>query len=163
SDHGLDGWSATTLVSELALGAGESPPRASYAQFVALERAAERDEAQRSFWSTALMGCEAAMLADVVAESGRTSEVKHRRVALAPSTEAGLKRVARECGLPLRTICLALQFPFLGALGGRRQLVSGVLANGRPEVEGGDEIVGLFLNLLPFPLDLVDESWRALA
>ena len=46
-----------------------------------------------------------------------------------------------------------------GRLLDERRVVSGVVANGRLETRGGEEMVGLFLNTLPFPVELGEEAW----
>ena len=60
---------------------------------------------------------------------------------------------------------LAVHLKVVAFLSGQPDGLTGLAVNGRPE-EGGDQVLGLFLNMLPFRLrlgDLEGESWRQLA
>src|SRR5262249_4715461 len=67
---------------------------------------------------------------------------------------AGLKALANSLGVQVKHVLLAAHLKALGHLTGSIAPVTGLLANGRPEVEGGELIVAPFVNLVPFCLDL---------
>ena len=62
----------------------------------------------------------------------------------------------------MKTILLAAHLRVMGLLGGTRDVVTGLASNGRPEKEGGDRTLGLFLNTVPLRMQLRPCSWRAL-
>ena len=76
---------------------------------------------------------------------------------------AALTRTAESLGVPLKSVLLAAHARVLAALGGRDDIVTGLVTNGRPEVAGAERIVGLFLNTVPLrvELDRVD-TWADL-
>ncbi|HEX7773903.1 MAG TPA: amino acid adenylation domain-containing protein, partial [Pyrinomonadaceae bacterium] len=51
----------------------------------------------------------------------------------------------------------------LGVLSGQSEVTSGLVSNGRPEEADGDRALGLFLNTIPFSLNLKDTTWLDLA
>src|SRR5205807_9138309 len=67
---------------------------------------------------------------------------------------AGLKALANSLGVQVKHVLLAAHLKALGHLTGSIAPVTGLVANGRPEVEGGELIVAPFVNLVPFCLDL---------
>src|SRR5207244_5641996 len=64
------------------------------------------------------------------------------------------KALANSLGVHVKHVLLAAHLKALGHLTGSIAPVTGLLANGRPEVEGGELIVAPFVNLVPFCLDL---------
>ncbi|HEX5714823.1 MAG TPA: amino acid adenylation domain-containing protein, partial [Thermoanaerobaculia bacterium] len=169
----LDGWSVASMLAELfqlyfaRLGVGEAPPpppSATFREFVALEqRAAASDEA-RSFWigtvgDSTFLELPRRALSPVGGEEGRSHEMVLR---LPASTVSALRAVAESAGAPLKSALLAAHLRVLSLVGGRPDVVTGVVANGRPEVDGGDRIFGLFLNTLPLRLRLEPGTWRDL-
>lgn len=74
-----------------------------------------------------------------------------------------LRQVADECRVPVKSLLLASHGWALGQMTGRTSVVSGVVVNGRPEIEGADRLVGLFLNTLPVRLPKVSGTWAEMA
>src|SRR5262249_24567613 len=73
-----------------------------------------------------------------------------------------LKRVARQTGVPVKSVLLAAHLRVLGLLSGTYDVVTGLVTNGRPETAGGHQVLGLFLNTVPFRLHLQAEPWPEL-
>ena len=71
----------------------------------------------------------------------------------------GLKRVARRAGVPLKSVLLAGHLRVVGLLSGTSDVVTGMITNGRPETTSSRDILGLFLNTVPFRLQLRPEPW----
>jgi len=61
--------------------------------------------------------------------------------------------------VPTKSVLLAAHATVVGLLTGREEIVTGLVANGRPETADGDEIRGLFLNTLPVRLALAGRTW----
>ncbi|MGF7238071.1 MAG: FkbM family methyltransferase, partial [Frankia sp.] len=170
----LDGWSLHLLLAELRDRYGrllsgrhadptgtDGPEILPYRRYVELERAARADHSARTFWRR------------------RTAEARPLIVAGPPAGTAGhqppritarwdvelpgglgpaLARAAEAAGVPLKSLLLAVHVRALGELAGRDDVVSGLVASGRPGEPGGDRTLGLFLNVLPLRVDLGTES-----
>ena len=164
----LDGWSVASLTNEFTR-VYEAQLRdeavqlealpTSFREYIALERAASEDEQQRAFWLQQLQ--EAALVRlPRSAQGGRGIE----RVEV--SMEAlgqRLKRLAAQLEVPVRTLLLVGHLRALSALSGQRDVISGVVLNGRAEVEAGEAVLGLFLNTVPMRVRMeTGRSWREL-
>ncbi len=169
----LDGWSVATLLTDLfrryalLLGGGEppdeAPPAVGYQHFVALERAALASAEARGFWAGLLDGAAPARLPRGAPPGGGTAAVHEIHRAVAPALGEAARQMARRIEVPLKSLLLALQIKVIGLLAGTRDVLTGVVAHGRPEHPDGERILGLFLNTLPFRILLQDGSWRDLA
>ncbi|HZE89269.1 MAG TPA: amino acid adenylation domain-containing protein, partial [Verrucomicrobiae bacterium] len=167
SEPFLDGWSVATLLTELFtlyLGGADQPAgdplRATYRDYVALEREAIASVECRGHWERVLALDERRRL-PCPAPAGDAGPPRVLRIDLPiePGVAEGLKRAAREAGVPIKSVLLAAQMKVLGHLTGARRPVTGLLANGRPETADGEKIIGPFLNLIPFRVDLRGGSW----
>ncbi|HEV3039095.1 MAG TPA: amino acid adenylation domain-containing protein [Candidatus Angelobacter sp.] len=165
----LDGWSAALVGSELlaayaALVAGRSislsnPPDLTYAAFVEQERAVTATDSQRDFWRNHLAEAPSGELHIPIADEAiRTTHYRYA-IPLPERLRESLEEVAMTAKVPLKTVLLAAHTYYVSLRSARRQALTAVMGNGRPEVEGSDEVVGLFLNALPFRLDVGHGSW----
>jgi amino acid adenylation domain-containing protein len=175
----LDGWSVAAMLTELfqtylrEVGLGDarpaSPPAVAFRQFVALERAAMASAESRRFWLEELDGCSFLALPRW---PPRAAGLRVRRVPIPEEVSAGLGRLAAAAAVPLKSVLLAAHLRVLALIGGQTgpwDLVTGLVANGRPEALDGDRVLGLFLNTLPLRLrsrggawiDLVRETFEA--
>ncbi|MFG2292418.1 amino acid adenylation domain-containing protein [Streptomyces sp. NPDC048603] len=164
----LDGWSDMRMLEEvvehyaarLAGTVRRLPPVASlHRDFVAAERDALADPAARDHWTGLLRGAEPTVLAPAAPVDGPPGAaavpVVHRYdVPVAADTAARLRTAARAAGLPLKSLLVAAHAAVLRLVGGRDEILTGVVANGRLEEPGGDDTIGVFLNTLPLRLDL---------
>ncbi|MGM1059580.1 amino acid adenylation domain-containing protein [Saccharothrix sp. Mg75] len=166
----LDGWSVALVVEEFLrvytdLVDGRevetTPEPGRYGSYVALEREAARDPMQVAFWSQALDGFSASVLSrsrtDEAADALPIPASVDRVVP--PASADAVRRLAGRLGVPQKAVYLAVHMRVLGRLLDERRVVSGIVANGRLETRGGEEMVGLFLNTLPFPVELGEEAW----
>ena len=152
---------------------GEQVP---YSVFVALERAAVRDAGQARFWQDRVAGARPTLLvgteSGTVAESGTgtgtgtgdpaDARPASRELTLPEPEVAAVQSLARDLGIPPRSVFLGLHLHVLGRLSGRTDVVTGLVVNGRPEVRGGEDLAGLFLNTVPFRADVATGDWPAL-
>lgn len=158
----LDGWSFASLVSRwMADWRGHNDlaalPDLSHVQEMASQREQQalHDEGLRRFWAEHLRGATpqgAARQADELLPV-QTKRVEPWGRALA----YGLRRQAQQQGLPLRSLLLGVQFLAQALLTGGDDLVTGYVTHCRPEVEGGQEAPGLFLNTLPLRVPVQPE------
>lgn len=168
----IDGWSYARLVVELLLmyeGAVTGQriglpvvPEVGYDRFHTLQRAAIDSPAAADFWQVE---------ADVPPllfrpERFRATADPAETVSFPvdPATLEGLKATAGHLGVPLKSLVLGCHAGALGRWAGRDgDVVTGLTANGRPEMPGADLLVGLFLNTVPVRFSRTDGGWADLA
>ncbi|HJX28824.1 MAG TPA: condensation domain-containing protein, partial [Thermoanaerobaculia bacterium] len=170
----LDGWSVASLLSELfqryvaRLGQSSEPMpapalRSTLRDFVALEREALAAPEQRAFWQRDLAGRTATLLPRWPRPAENVvRRVRKHRVPLSDEVSRGLLRLASSLGVPVKSTLLAAHLRVLHLLTGQVDLITGLVANGRPEERDGERVLGLFLNTLPFRLELRGGTWREL-
>ncbi len=162
----MDGWSARSLFAELLalyahrLGRGRpvpAPPTARFRSFVALERAAEADPAQRGFWADWLRERPPAR-----PRGSAEPDMAMTEHAVPGPVAAGLVALAARLRTPVRLVLLAAHLRVVAVLAGEADPVTGVVYNGRVEEADGDRVLGLFLNTLPFRAGRATGSWADL-
>ncbi|MBQ1075173.1 amino acid adenylation domain-containing protein [Micromonospora sp. C31] len=173
-DTMFDGWSETSLLAEILVDYWQdlrgiaSPDRAlpvrRYADFIAKEQAVLRDEAVREFWRQELADVEPSLLPRLARGSGDVHEGRmgFLSVDLPAELSDRLHQLAAACGVSVKHVVMAVQARVVSVLTGRDDVVLGVAANGRVEEEGGTEVIGLHLNLVPFRLRPRGRTWRDL-
>ncbi|MCB5909708.1 non-ribosomal peptide synthetase [Streptomyces pinistramenti] len=176
SSFALDGWCTALVLTDLltayrAALKGPLPdpavPRTGYADFVALERAAVRSPGHRAFWAAELHGAEPSTLPRwTLRRPPAEGPVYQRRtvVEIDDAVRDGLLGLAAELGVGLKHVLLGVHLRVVRLLTGRRDLITGLETNGRPERADGDRVVGVFNNILPLRVDVpAEESWARLA
>jgi amino acid adenylation domain-containing protein len=165
----LDGWSMATLLAQLFrvyladLGllpaVEERKPLTSFKEFVRTELRELADATRAEFWSQYLRDHEYKPLSfHPMPECKRFGTV---RLSLAEHSHA-LQALAQAEKTSLREVLLAVHLRVCAFIEGANAGMSAVVANGRLEVAGGDEVAGLFLNSLPLRVELRRQSWRQL-
>ncbi|TWP50636.1 amino acid adenylation domain-containing protein [Lentzea tibetensis] len=168
----LDGWSVATLVEEWCRAYADllasrelDPPRSGAVlqqRYAELEVAAEADERQIEFWRAELADSQIPEVPRLA--SGGSAEVVVRGRDISARLMETLKQRAAEWSVPLKSVFVAAHLRVLGMVANQRDVVTGFVTNGRPEVDGAEHALGMFLNTLPFRLDLDPElTWRELA
>ena len=66
----------------------------------------------------------------------------------------------KKSGVGLDSVFLAAHLRVLSFITGREDVLSGVVHNGRPEQEGAEKVLGLFLNSLPFRIKIDEMGWK---
>ncbi|MGC5310408.1 amino acid adenylation domain-containing protein [Micromonospora zamorensis] len=162
----LDGWSLHLFRTDLLAAydrerAGASHPARPglpFREYVAAERRARTDEATRRFWLDGPGAVPPLLLGGAAPRTTTTQQVPLR----AGTTDAVTEAV-RAAGVPVKSWLLAIHLRMLGELAGRDAVVSGLVVGGRPEGEGSDATLGLFLNTLPVSVELGTRSLAELA
>jgi amino acid adenylation domain-containing protein len=169
----LDGWSAAVLLAELfqlyqvALAVGtESPPPpppvTTFRDFIALERAALESAQAREFWEARLRDVDPPRLLLWHPEEENRDRTPIN-VALPGPVLAGLRELAANASVPLKNVFLAAHVWVVGRMTGTRDVVTGLVTNGRPEAADADRVLGLFLNTVPLATALAGGTWHELA
>ncbi|HEU4964844.1 MAG TPA: amino acid adenylation domain-containing protein [Bacilli bacterium] len=177
----LDGWSVATMLAELfdlyaKAVAGEAvTDEASFPwmfrDYVRLEREALASDEMRAFWHQRLEDLTVTEVPRRAQEpqglNGSQEEEEtgsfYQPVPISHEVSQGLKRLAEQAGVPVKSVLLAAHLRVLSLLSGQMDVVTGYVVNGRPETVGGEKALGLFLNTLPLRLGLNGGSWVELA
>ncbi|MEU0149801.1 amino acid adenylation domain-containing protein [Streptomyces sp. NPDC006288] len=167
----LDGWSHHSVIQEIRTDYGRvrddadcavtPPPRARYADFIALEQQALNSPEDRAFWQGRISDFPRLELPAPTAldeSGGPAHEVRVSWAALDPA----LRRLAARTGTSLKTVLYAAHLKLLGMISGQQRFFAGAVCNGRPELPDGDEVRGMYLNTVPFAVDLDRPSWEEL-
>jgi amino acid adenylation domain-containing protein len=168
----LDGWSIvqvhTTLFDHYFRLLDGSPVREAAADnhlrtYVALERAALADPGQRAFWTRVLDGGERTELPRTRAgtEPAVVPVVFHE-VELPTGLSDRIIALADRLAVPVKNVLLAAHVKVLSLVSGADDVLTGYEHSGRPEAEGAPRAMGLFLNTLPFRVQLAEGTWEDL-
>ena len=183
-----DGWSLHTMLTEifsyyLAKLKGDDAPEweelnINYRDFVQLEREALESKECADYWEQKLEDCKITQLPrwNVLTENSASgngngatngkaatsARVRFQPVEIAREVSEALKDVARSTATPLKSVLLAAHLKVMSLVSGETDVLTGVASNGRLEESGGERVVGLFLNTLPFRLKLPEGSWSEL-
>ncbi|UQV46661.1 amino acid adenylation domain-containing protein [Janthinobacterium lividum] len=166
----LDGWSMATVqrqVFERYQFLKQGVPMqdvfdthgASFAAYVAQQEADQRDACSARYWQEQVRGGGAATISagwPVRAEAKSTS---HR---LDSTILLPLHELSRKHGIAPKVLFLVAHAYMLRSLTGGDRVRCVVTDNGRQETDGAQNLVGLFLNVLPFDCDVGTGSWQEL-
>jgi amino acid adenylation domain-containing protein len=170
----LDGWSVAVLLTELFqhyLASVKNQvlelppaPASAFQQFIMLEREAIGSPEQRTFWEQYLEGTTVNSIArwPLEEQSEHVRRVVQYEAPLTPELSEDVTRLVHAMGVPLKSALLAAHVRVMGLVSGTTDVLTGLVANGRPEEEDGERAVGLFLNTLPIRMRLPGGSWREL-
>ncbi|MEU9634608.1 amino acid adenylation domain-containing protein [Streptomyces tendae] len=172
----LDGWSLSLLTSSLlteydrAL-CGHTPdvPRLDvrFRDYVLLERKALADGAARDYWARLLEDTEVLELprwgegGAPAAAAQRSAQVY--RVPFRAGLTEQVRTFAASARVATKAALYAAHAGVVARLSGRSRIVTGRVANCRPETADADRMIGLFLNSVPLVVDTGRRSWRELA
>lgn len=162
----MDGWSAPVVGRELralyhAICRGEElrlEPSRPYRDYIAWLRRQDIARAE-AFWRLALRGITRPTPLGITEDGGELPAIEgrfsHREAQLPRDLLAALKRTALAHDLTLNTLLQGAWALILGRYSGEEQVVFGTTVSGRPpELAGVESTVGLFINTLPFRVDV---------
>jgi amino acid adenylation domain-containing protein len=166
----LDGWSLTSILREVfdahfRLMDGEElsveqPFTVTFRDFIHQERRAQQSTAHRSFWEEQLEGAKLLRLPRTVGTRSATAKpVANLPVPLGAQLSEELIHLARSAAVPIKSVCLAAHLKFLSLVTGEVDILTGLPTNGRPEHRDGERIRGLFINTVPFRVNVGEGSW----
>ncbi len=170
----LDGWSEATMLTELFhhylhLLEGEElsmqAPTASFQDFIALEREALASREHQDFWSQKLADTTFLRLPrwnTPSSDKTQAREIIVYEVPVSAQTSEGLKRLALSASVPIKDVLLAAHLLVLSLLSGQSDVLTCLVSSGRPEGHDGERALGLFINSLPFRLQLSGGTWTEL-
>jgi amino acid adenylation domain-containing protein/non-ribosomal peptide synthase protein (TIGR01720 family) len=163
----LEGWSHHSMLMEVlglygTLRDGAQPalpalPRLRYADFIAAEQVALRDDGHRGFWRGVVEDHVPFTVPDGWGELGE--RVDYDAVIGFGDIEDELRALAARVGAPLKSVLVAAYLKVLSQLTHEPAFHTGLVLHGRPEVLGAELVFGMYLNTLPFPFRNADGSW----
>ncbi|MEV7770196.1 amino acid adenylation domain-containing protein [Kitasatospora sp. NPDC086791] len=170
----LDGGSVATLLRELLqdyahglglqVGPVDDTPPPSAATHVRQEQVALRSQETRRYWRNRLAGCEPLLIeAFAPHRPGGGHQPASQRVDLPATLVEQVRHFAAVHALPVKSVLFAAHGLTLAMLAGTRDVTTGLITHGRPELAGAERTAGLFLNTVPVRLDTARESWLEVA
>jgi amino acid adenylation domain-containing protein len=170
----LDGWSLTSTIAEIfnhyqalldqASAPAEPPLTLTFRDFVQLERETLASAECQQYWDEQLRDHTPIKLPrwPTPPPSPGSERIRHFHPHISPELSAGLQRLALSAGVPIKTVLLAAHLKVMSMIGGRPDVISGLVCNGRPEEVDGERVRGLFLNTVPLCHTVESGSWRDL-
>jgi len=171
----LDGWSITLVHTQLfeAYHAARDGRQAAapkignfFRDFIALEQEALRSDEDRRFWRNAIDGTTFTQLPRCVrpdAVNGKViPKVIFHDVDIPRALSSRIVALSDRLGVPVKTVLMAAHLKVLSVLTNSDFVSTGYEQSGRPEHVDATEAVGLFLNTVPFGLDVGEGSWEDL-
>ncbi|CAM4093000.1 non-ribosomal peptide synthetase [Pseudoalteromonas ostreae] len=162
--HSLwDGWSVaninTTLFnyySTLCNGGSLPEPSSvlSYSHFIAAEQNAVESAGSEQYWKEKLQDAQLPWWATAEQEGQRLLTYK-----FSSTHNEKIKALAHQLNVQEKSVLLAVHTTLLALISGNSDVTTSVVANGRPEVEGSERALGLFLNSLPLRVKDFKLSW----
>lgn len=170
----LDGWSVSRFFTELfeqysLMVEGQHQDLSSrfpvrFRNLVEMEKKALSSAESKQFWQDLLNGHEVALFPRWPMQKGQSKESESASllVPLSAGLSEGLLQFAHSAQVPLKSVLFAAHLRVLNLVTGSTDITTGFVTHGRPEASGADEVLGLFLNALPFRAKLTGGTWRDL-
>ncbi|GAA1311361.1 non-ribosomal peptide synthetase [Saccharothrix xinjiangensis] len=166
----LDGWSSDLLLRHLLAGyrravdglppLPRTPPAIRFADVVAAEVRALASAEDRAFWHSVVDSHERFALPGGWGEPGPAEPFGV--VVPLDDLADGLARLASAASASRKSVLLAAFTKVMSQLTPATAFHVGLTAHVRPEVGGADQVYGMHLNTLPFPVDRSARTWREL-
>jgi nonribosomal peptide synthetase protein BlmX len=170
----IDGWSEATMLTQvlahylsLVEACENEPqvPKATFRDAIALEIAAVEDPAFHEFWNNRMAGATLMRLPRLLSgpkpDKGEREIVK-LWVPFALDLAEGARRLADTLAVPLKSVLLAAHLRVMAMFGGQSDVVTHMVAQGRPEDSDGADVIGLFVNSFTVRQRLPGGSFRDL-
>ncbi|HEY6229611.1 MAG TPA: amino acid adenylation domain-containing protein, partial [Verrucomicrobiae bacterium] len=169
----MDGWSLAMMLTELfqdymALMTNKNPgieaPRVTYRDFVGFEQKTISSEESQKFWREKVADAQVHTLPRWPHKPDQKYHEQTRgpEIYYPESLLKSLQDLAKSCGVPIRTVLLAAHCRVMKLLTGMDDIMTGLVTNGRPQCVDGERLIGLFLNTIPFRINVGSGDWRAL-
>ncbi|WP_406369775.1 amino acid adenylation domain-containing protein [Streptomyces sp. NBC_00647] len=169
----LEGWSHHSLLMELVSAyralrdeqplQEPEPAAVRYADFVAAELRSLDSEEDRAYWHGIVESHP-----KFVPPAGwgddplTTPRGLHRAWVPYHDLEAGLRALASEAQVPIKSVLHAAHLKVMSRLTPDETFRTGLVTNARPEAVGADRVHGVYLNPLPFAFRRGARTWRDL-
>ncbi|MDK2594355.1 non-ribosomal peptide synthetase [Pseudoalteromonas obscura] len=162
----LDGWSLASFNTELftqykRLLSGQplllqsKPP--AFSLQIAQEVAAIESGNSRQYFEEKLDGMSLPWWSNL-----KKGALQEASTALSSDQRRRLKDLSKQLKVTEKSILLSAHTVLMALLDGQKDVVTSVVTNGRPELEGSEQTLGLYLNSLPMRIDVTKGTWQQL-
>ncbi|GAA4989016.1 hypothetical protein GCM10025734_15070 [Kitasatospora paranensis] len=165
----LEGWSFHTMLMEILTGyreirAGRTPAEPEpvpfrYADYVAAEAAARDSQEDRDFWRGVVEGRTDTALPPAWQGDRTLARERYQHMLDFRDLEDDLRRLATETGTSMKAVLLAAHMKVMSTVVATEAFYTGLVCDARPEIVGADEVLGMYLNTLPFAMPTGARTW----
>lgn len=171
----IDGWSVAAMMSEISdnyaklVNGGtlsdEAPLPVTFRDYVNLELNIVNDEKVRKHLEQMLSDSTLAPLPRWPVQSELTDEMEIRALIIDVPEEilTGLQQLVSSEAIPLNYLLMTAHLKVVSLLTGQNDITTGLVMDGRLEEPGGELVQGLYLNTMPYRIELSPGSWIELA
>jgi len=163
----LDGWSVALLMQAfseyyLSFIEGITPKNrfsteSGYDQYIKLEKESIDDKKHQVFWKEEVQQSNHSLISSYKSTAAHRNIVNKEYFFDTDIIER-LKDLSKSTKIPMKIICLSAHLKVLSLLTNKNEITTGIISNGRTGI-GGDNVLGLFLNTLPFTMGINSLSW----
>ncbi|QIR41935.1 amino acid adenylation domain-containing protein (plasmid) [Tolypothrix sp. PCC 7910] len=165
----LEGWSIAMLVTELfqlylaALRKETTPlappPVSLFRDFVATEQRVVQSETAKNYWINKFADKPLSQLPRWPASYRSKDQPGVLEIKVPLELSERLKQLAYTARVPFKSVLLAAHLRMLKRHCNQSEITTGLVTNIRPETVDADRVLGLYLNTLPFYLNLSGGTW----
>jgi tyrocidine synthetase-3 len=157
----IDGWSSAVFLTELENRIAELKDTSTslagtlkthHKDYVAEQLAIVNDSSYKRFWKDTMLDYQRTPL-PFSATTAQSTGIRMISREMNETLLASLERSAKECGVSLKTMHLAAYAVLLKYTTGQQDITFGIETNSRPDMEDSDQLVGCFLNTIPFRIN----------
>lgn len=171
----IDGWSVAAMMSEISDNyaklvngrtlSDEAPLPVTFRDYVNLELNIVNDEKVRKHLQQMLSDSTLAPLPRWPVQSELTDEMEIRALIIDVPEEilTGLQQLVSSEAIPLNYLLMTAHLKVVSLLTGQNDITTGLVMDGRLEEPGGELVQGLYLNTMPYRIELSPGSWIELA
>ena len=168
----IDGWAVAVMLTEISAGyetllAGGRldaplPLPVTFRDYVKSELSILEDGSAREHLTRMLSDSTPLRLPRWGSGTSRELEIRSMVIEMPDEVLAGLQQLARSNAIPLHYVLLAAHAKVMSLLGGQDDVTTGLVMDGRLEEPGGEQVLGLYLNTMPFRVRLAPGTWTEL-
>jgi tyrocidine synthetase III len=165
----MDGWSSTSLLTELSntyMELKKNPLfvpgklESTYKEFIIEQIIEKKNSETIEFWKKELQGYNRIKFPGVEKFNGKTNNIKSHKKKLEGQLLEKLKSAAKKYNSSVKHLCFAAYAYMLGMLSFENDFVVGLLTNNRPLCRDGEKIFGCFLNSMPVRIKIPERiTW----
>ncbi len=138
-------------------------PEITYRDFIIQEQKAIANQELQEFWQKHLSNLEVTNLPRLkpvsIPKESQKRQLKRLSVTINEELANNIRKLTKNIGVPLKTALLALHLRVLSFITGQKEVVTGNVINARPETTDIENLLGLFVNTIPFRLELTSGNW----
>ncbi len=168
----LDGWSITLVHTQLfriykvlLLGEVFDDPiiENHIRNYIGLEIQSLKSQQDKEFWLQVLNGATYNHLPKISKTNivSKFSVIFHE-VNITKQLSDSIISLAEKLAVPVKTILMAAHLKVISMISGNSDVLTGYEQSGRPEVEDATKAIGLFLNTVPFRVNINVSNWAEL-